>query len=443
MENFVFSSVNKAPKIVRSIKAIVEKIHRGVLDADEVIDATRNLIVEGDGDIRAWKTLDWDQVEEQYKELMSRANWRSLPLAAVPIAVKDVYDTMDFVTSYGSKIYEQHRPSADAALVAMLRALGAVVIGKTVTTEFAYWQAGPTLNPYNHSRTPGGSSSGSAAAVAAGMVPLALGSQTAASTIRPASYCGIIGFKPSLGLLPVQGVKPLSPSLDTIGLFARSVGDLIVVVNALLADTKLKQNSLHPGLKPLPEWVLSSLNGSWETQVASACKEAVAECRSLAISNGCNFGGAIEFLDFEKLTNDQAALMAAEAAESFEFEWQSARDNLSDHIKALVLEGQELKAENKKHFQETQERIDEYEERLFRSSDVLICPSTIDTAPALKDGTGSPLMSRAFTLLGLPSLSLPFGLDANGMPVGVQVVARRGADMPLLSFAEKYLIKNH
>ena len=443
MENFVFSSVNKAPKIVQSIKVMVEKIHRGILDADEVIDATRNLIVEGDGDIRAWQTLDWNQVEEQYKELMSRPNWRSLPLAAVPIAVKDVYDTMNFVTSYGSKIYEQHRPSTDAALVAMFRALGAVVIGKTVTTEFAYWQAGPTVNPYDHSRTPGGSSSGSAAAVAAGMVPFALGSQTAASTIRPASYCGIIGFKPSMGLLPVQGVKPLSPSLDTIGLFARSIGDLIVVVNALLADTRLKQDPLTSGIKPLPEWVLSTLNGRWETQVASACKEAVAECRLLAISNGCSFGGAIEFLDFERLTNDQAALMAAEAAKSLDFEWQSARDNLSDHIKALVSEGQGLKAENKKRFKETQKRIDEYEERLFRGSEVLICPSTIDTAPALKDGTGSPLMSRAFTLLGLPSLSLPYGLDANGMPVGVQVVARRGTDTPLLSFAEKYLIKSH
>ena len=160
----------------------------------KLLTVTRNLIAEYDGDIKAWKTLDWYQVKKQYKELLSRPNWRSLPLAAVPIAVKDVYDTSNFVTSYGSKIYDQHRPSADADLVKVLRSLGAIVIGKTVTTEFAYWQAGPTVNPYDHNRTPGGSSSGSAAAVAAGMVPLALGSQTAASTIRPASYCGIIGL---------------------------------------------------------------------------------------------------------------------------------------------------------------------------------------------------------------------------------------------------------
>ena len=437
------SSVNKAPKTLKSIKAIVEKIRSGVLDADEIIDVTRNLIAEYDGDIKAWKTLDWYQVKKQYKELLSRPNWRSLPLAAVPIAVKDVYDTSNFVTSYGSKIYDQHRPSADADLVKVLRSLGAIVIGKTVTTEFAYWQAGPTVNPYDHNRTPGGSSSGSAAAVAAGMVPLALGSQTAASTIRPASYCGIIGFKPSLDLLPVKGVKPLSPSLDTIGLFVRSIGDLIVVVDALLAENSCVQASLNHKSKPIPDLVLSSLAGSWETKVASACTEAVAEGRSIAISNGCSYDDAIEFLDFDKLTNDQAALMAAEAVESFNFELQTAHNELSHHIKALVSEGQGLKAETKACFQETQTKLDEYEERLFGSSDILICPSTIDTAPSLMDGTGSPLMCRAFTLLGLPSLSLPYGLDANGMPIGVQVVARRGADMPLLFFAEKYLIKSY
>ena len=437
------SRINKAPKTLQSIKAIVEKIRSGVLDADEIIDVTRNLIAKYDGDIKAWKTLDWYQVKKQYKELLSRPNWRSLPLAAVPIAVKDVYDTSNFVTSYGSKIYDQHQPVADADLVTVLRTLGAIVIGKTVTTEFAYWQAGPTVNPYDRSRTPGGSSSGSAAAVAAGMVPLALGSQTAASTIRPASYCGIIGFKPSLDLLSIKGVKPLSPSLDTIGLFVRSIGDLIVVVNALLTENNYMQASSNHNSKPISDLVLSSLTGSWDTKVASVCTEAVTECRSIAISNGCNYDGVIEFLDFDKLTNDQTALMAAEAVESFNFELQTAHNELSHHIKALVLEGQGLKAETKACFQETQTKIDEYEERLFGNSDILICPSTTDTAPALKDGTGSPLMCRAFTLLGLPSLSLPYGLDANGMPVGVQVVARRGADMPLLLFAEKYLIKSY
>ena len=147
------------------------------------------------------------------------------------------------------------------------------------------------------------------------------------------------------------------------------------------------------------------------------------------------------FVDFDKLTSDQLFLMAAEAANCFSDEWQSSRDKLSDHIKALITEGQELTVETKARFEETQQKIDDYENKLFGASDILISPSTIDTAPALADGTGSPLMSRAFTLLGLPSLSLPYGLDAGGMPIGVQVVARRGADMSLLLFAERYLIK--
>ncbi|MDC0649219.1 amidase [Alphaproteobacteria bacterium] len=435
------SPVNQAPKNLESITAIIEKVRCGTLGADEIIHATRSRIAKCDGDIKAWKALDWDQVEEQYQELMSRPNWRTLPLAAVPIAIKDVYDTANFVTTYGSVIYQHHRPDSDAKLVAILRSLGAIVIGKTVTTEFAYWQAGPTVNPYDHGRTPGGSSSGSAAAVATGMVPFALGSQTAASTIRPASYCGIIGFKPSFGLLPVDGVKNLAPSLDTIGLFTRSIDDLIVVMNALLTETGIKQVSFKSKIKLLPELVLSTITGSWEPQVADACMAAVAECYSLANANGCKSGEVIEFVDFDKLTSDQVFLMAAEAAHSFSDEWQLARDKLSDHIKALITEGQELNVETKARFEETQQQIDDYENKLFGASDILISPSTIDTAPALADGTGSPLMSRAFTLLGLPSLSLPFGLDAGGMPVGVQVLARRGADMSLLLFAERYLIK--
>jgi len=437
------SPVNQAPKNLESITVIIEKVRRGTLGTDEIIDATRSLIAKCDGDIKAWKALDWDQVEEQYQELMSRPNWQILPLAAVPIAVKDVYDTGNFVTTYGSVIYQHHRPDSDAKLVAILRSLGAIVIGKTVTTEFAYWQAGPTVNPYDHGRTPGGSSSGSAAAVATGMVPFALGSQTAASTIRPASYCGIIGFKPSFGLLPVDGVKKLAPSLDTIGLFVRSIDDLIVVVNALLAGTGGNQPSFKSKLKPLPALVLSTLTGSWDSQVAGACIAAVAECHSLANANGCKSGEVSEFVDFDKLTSDHISLMAFEAAQCFSDEWQSAWDKLSDHMKALVTEGQGLTAEAKVRFQKTQQQIDDYEDRLFGASDILICPSTVDTAPVLADGTGSPLMSRAFTLLGLPSLSLPYGLDAGGMPVGVQVVARRGADMSLLLFAKKYLIKGN
>ena len=176
-------------------------------------------------------------------DIRSIADWRHLPLAGIPLAVKDIFDTFDFPTAYGSPIYTSHRPVIDAAAVARLRTAGAIIIGKSVSTEFAYWQAGKTRNPLDPLRTPGGSSSGSAAAVAARMVPLAIGSQTAASTIRPASYCGIVGFKPTHGLISLAGVKALSNSLDTVGVFAHSVDDARLIAGVLAGRLEALRSS--------------------------------------------------------------------------------------------------------------------------------------------------------------------------------------------------------
>ncbi len=433
-------SVNKAPKSIESIRGIIDKICTGEMDVNEIIYDVRSLISQSDETIKAWQSLDWDEVQSQYENLILRKNWRSLPLAGVPIAVKDIYDTADFVTTYGSDIYRDHRPVADADIVTMLRAMGAVVIGKTVTTEFAYWQAGATVNPHDYNRTPGGSSSGSAAAVASGMVPLALGTQTAASTIRPAAYCGIIGFKPSFGLLPLKGVKPLAPSLDTVGLFTRSIGDLIMVFNALKPSKTNDPDSGELVPKHYTELVLSKLNGRWNINIAPSCLEAVEHCYKVAESRGCKLSSTpTEFLDFDRLTDDQVALMAAEASSFLKSEVKTSHDKLSVHIRKLISDGEGVSEDRKIMFQETKQKTHEFEKRLFHQSDILICPSTLDTAPSLTEGTGNPLMSRAFTLLGLPSLSLPYGFADNGMPVGVQVVARHGADLHLLLFAKKYL----
>lgn len=435
------NTVNQAPETISSIYGIVSKIQNKSVDAELIIDATRRLISEVNGAIKAWHTLNWDEVNKQLDSLVSRQDWRSLPLAAVPIAVKDVYDTADFVTTYGSSIYENHRPATDAKLVTILKSLGAIVVGKTVTTEFAYWQPGPTVNPHNTNHTPGGSSSGSAAAVASGMVPLALGSQTAASIIRPASYCGVYGFKPSYGVLPLEGVKPLAPSLDHAGFLARSVEDIKICFTAILSHEYLTESPIIICEKPASDLIVTTLSGGWETILQKECQQAVDDCFAGAVSQGSKFCEKIIFTDFERLTNDQTTIMAAEAVQSFQHETEYEYAKLSDHIKNLLKEGSEVSANQLKHARFVCENPKEFEDRLFRDADILMCPSTLDTAPLLGTATGNPMMSRAFNILGLPSLSVPFRVADNGLPLGVQVIARRGADLSLLLFAEKYLAK--
>ena len=434
-------TVNQAPETISSIQGIISKIQNKSVDAEIIIEDTRRLISEIDGAIKAWQTLNWDHVSKQLDFLVSRQNWRFLPLASVPIAVKDVYDTADFVTTYGSTIYENHRPSTDAKLVAILRSLGAIVVGKTVTTEFAFWQPGPTVNPHNTRHTPGGSSSGSAAAVSCGMVPLALGSQTAASIIRPASYCGGYGFKPSYGVLPLEGVKPLAPSLDHAGFLARSVEDIKICFTAVLNHEQFSQNLATLIEKPLSDLTVTKLSGGWEMILQKECQEAVDDCFASAISQGCKFSEKVIFTDFERLTNDQATLMAAEAVQSFQYEKEFKFHKLSGHIRNLLKEGSEVTTAQLEQARIPLENPKEFENRLFRDADILMCPSTLDTAPLLGPATGNPMMSRAFNILGLPSLSVPYRIADSGLPVGVQVVARRGADLSLLSFAEKYLAK--
>ena len=431
--------VNKASNNIETIHSITQKIQAGELTVEEIIEETQTLISRYDGAIKAWKTLNWDAVAGQVKSLVARPNWRSLPLAAVPLAVKDVYDTADFLTTYGSSIYQNHRPSTDAKLVSMMRSLGAIVVGKTVTTEFAYWQPGPTTNPYNPKHTPGGSSSGSAAAVSSGMVPLALGSQTAASIIRPASYCGVYGFKPSFGVLPLDGVKPLAPSLDHAGFLARSVEDIKICFTAILGHEHFSQSSTNLDVKRPSDLILATLSGGWEMAVQKECQQAVDDCFAGAISQGCKFSENFVFGDFDRLTRDQTVLMAAEAVQSFEYERKFEFSKLSDHLKNLFADGLKVTEIQLKQSRFPCKNPKEFEDRLFREADILICPSTLDTAPLLGNTTGNPMMSRAFNMLGLPSLSIPYRLADNGLPLGVQAVARRGADLSLLSFSEEYL----
>lgn len=384
----------------------------------------------GEDEIGAWQVLDPETTLVQVENLMARGDWRNLPLAGVPVGVKDIFDTADFVTSYGSEIYAGHRPAADAAAVAALRRAGAILPGKTVTTEFAYWKAGKTRNPHNTSHSPGGSSAGSAAAVAAGMVPLAIGSQTAASTIRPASYCGIVGFKPSLHRISLAGVKGLAGSMDTVGCFAGSVADVSMLA-AVLAGRPDWTVSAGQGNAPClrltmaPEWELAA---PWMRDSIHRIAEHLA-------AGGARVSTGRAPDRFADLAGVQSRLMAAEAARDLAEAASLHRDHLSAPLQDLIELGESMPPAQQDADYATRDDALAHICQLFDGADILIAPSALDEAPHYGDGTGSPELSRAWTLLGLPSISLPAGRGPKGLPFGVQLAALPGKDSYLLDAA--------
>ncbi len=377
----------------------------------------------GEATIGAWQVLDQQAIERQAALLMARPGWRDLPLAGVAVGVKDIFDTTDFITACGSRIYAKRRPGADAAAVAILREAGAILPGKTVTTEFAYWQQGKTRNPHDLARSPGGSSSGSAAAVAAGMVPLAIGSQTAASTIRPAAYCGIVGFKPGLHRISLAGVKGLAGSMDTAGCFANSVADVAFLAGVLARRPDWAEARW-------PDQALPSLHCAEAPeleQVAPWMRDAIfAVAERLAGAGAALTCGPVPST-FVPLVQVQARLMAAEAARDLAAEAVAYPDDLSAPLLTLIAEGQALSPRQQEADWAARHAAAGEIEALFAGADLLLAPSALDEAPLFEAGTGSPDLSRAWTLLGLPSLSLPAGRGPSACPLGCSLRPGRAA----------------
>ena len=358
--------------------------------------------------------------------------WRG-PLHGLPLGVKDLFDTADQPTAYGSPLYAGHQPAADAAAVALCRAAGAVLPGKTVSTEFAYFHPGPTHNPHRAGHTPGGSSSGSAAAVAACMLPLALGTQTAASIIRPAAFCGVVGYKPSLGRVPRAGVKSLSETLDTVGAFGRSVQDVALLGAVLCSDSQLLDETLwNPaasapriGLCPTPE--AAQMDASTQAAWAQALAALAPHARSLA--------DAAWPAALPDLVALQKAVMTHEMARSLSAERLQHRASLSDGLVQLFDEGMGIDGQTHAHHLAQVQAARHVAAAWFDKHDVLLAPSTIGEAPAGLHATGDPLFCRGWTLLGLPCVHLPFAVGGTGLPVGLQLVGRWGADAQLLAVA--------
>jgi Asp-tRNA(Asn)/Glu-tRNA(Gln) amidotransferase A subunit family amidase len=400
---------------------------RREITAVALVRACLDRISERETDVQAFVALNADAALAHARQLDAGAV-RGL-LHGLPFGVKDLFDTFDLPTGYGSPIYEGHQPLADAAAVALCREAGAVLLGKTVTTELANMFPGVTRNPHQLSHTPGGSSSGSAAAVADCMLPLALGTQTAGSLIRPAAFCGVVGYKPSHNRVPKAGVKSLSESLDTVGGFGRSVRDVALLGAVLTGDRRLADDSTFSdtaaprvGLCQTPEWALADD----DTQQAWTVAEQAFG----------GYGTAMEWpFELMGLMAIQKQVQAYETARSLSHERLHYAQQLSLPLQALIADGLAISGQTHARNLQTTALARQQAAALFGTHDVLLAPSSIGEAPAGLAGTGDPLFCRTWTLLGLPCVHLPFTHGKTGLPIGLQLVGAYGDDHRLMAAA--------
>ena len=372
------------------------------VSSEQLVRDCLERIGERDGELRAWSHVDPDKA-------IARARARDKeeprgPLHGLPVGVKNVIDTADMPTSYGSRIYAGWRPARDADCVTWLREQGAVILGKTVTTEFATYEPPPTVNPHDPARTPGGSSSGSAAAVADGMVPLAYGTQTAGSVIRPASFCGVAGFKPSHGWHSTQGIKRLSARLDTLGTFGRTVADA-----ALLAGFETPA-AVAPRI--------AFCRTPWWDRLEDGGRAAVEEAAARL--------GLDEFElppEFGALADAQETVMAYDVAINLEPEWKDHRERLSDVMREYIARGRAVRRQEAGAGAVLGDAWRERLPEMLAGLDAVLVPAALGEAPLRSEGhTGDPLLCRAWTLLGVPAVCVPGMVGPAGMPVGVQLV---------------------
>ena len=412
-----------------SATAAARKLAAREITAVSLLRDCLERIAEREPTIRAWTFVDTDAAMQRARVLDSQTS--AGLLHGLPIAVKDLFDTFDMPTCYGSPIYANHRPAADAACVALARAAGAIVVGKTVTTEFATFHPAPTCNPRNPMHTPGGSSSGSAAAVADCMVPLAFGSQTAGSIVRPAAFCGVVGYKPTCGTINRVGVKMISDTLDTVGALARSVPDTALFVAALSDRRELiieqpQVGAPRVGLCRTYEWDRA------HPETMAAFEDAA---RSLSLA-GASVRDIALPAQFAGLVDAQIAIMVREVAKSLSHEWQMHRESLSGEMIAMIEAGLAVSSERYDAARTLARTSRAALADVFEDIDVVLAPSTVGEAPAGIQATGDPLFNRMWTLLHTPCVHLPSGLGPRGLPVGITIAGPIGADRATLLAAD-------
>ena len=404
-------------------------ITNGDLTSEAVIQSCLDVIEQTEKDIGAWVTLNKDHALHQSKTLddIRKRGEPTGALHGIPVGVKDIYDTADCPTCYGSAIYPQHQPDNDCGVVEKLKEAGAVIMGKTVTTEFAYMHPSVTRNPHNSEYSPGGSSSGSAAAVAAGHVPLAIGSQTNGSVIRPASYCGVYGYKPSRGMVSRRGAFATSDTLDQVGVFGRDVGDLALLVDTLSGyDNTDSASYIEPKpellkgylaevpVKPTLAWIDMPYADRYSEDAVEGFEELINE-----------LGGLVERIpapqSFAALIPCHKIIHEYEIIRCLQDEIDNHWNNISDTIKPTLEAAKKHTDELYQEALEIRTAADIWFEQFFYDYDAIITPAATGEAP-LMGSTGDPVCCTIWTLCGLPCLTMPLLAGNNNMPIGVQLV---------------------
>ncbi|MGW0580192.1 amidase [Streptomyces sp. NPDC002920] len=397
-----------------TLSALVARIAAGKSSPSDAVTGALERLDRTEPDVRAWVRVDRTGAPAAARELDSEPSGG--PLRGVPFGVKDIIDVRGTPTECGSPLRRGRTAESDAPLVARLRQLGAIPLGKTVTTEFAYFSPGPTRNPHNPEHTPGGSSSGSAAAVAAGVVPLALGSQTAGSLTRPAAYCGVAGFvAPVGGPLATRGFAGLSPSLDAVGLLTPSVADLRLVHGAL--TTGRLPGPLEPPVRPR----LALWSGTELVEVAQDMQAALIRSAEDAVARGAVLVDVDWPARTPRLVEAHSTIMAYEAARELAVE-AAHPDRLSPQLNELLAHGRGIPAADYRQALALAERERAALLSLLTDVDAVLGPAAPGPAPKGLTATGSPVLSRPWQLLGLPALTVPGHRDGRGMPLGLQLI---------------------
>ena len=452
------STMRRQPQIQKFLKGtsmphsheltVVEaarKIRRREVSPVTMMEDLLNRVSRLEPDLNVWVTLDPDAAMEtarqRERELLNEGPRG--PLHGVPVGIKDIYYTQGVLTTACSLILADFVPDYDATTVARLKQAGAIIMGKTVTTEFACGDPSPTRNPWNFAHTPGGSSSGSAVGVATGMFPAAMGSQTAGSVLRPAAYNGIVGLKPTFSRVSTYGVIPVALSLDTMGPFTRTVEDAALMLNVLAGHDPLDPSS---STRPVPDYLRAIGAQKTPPRVGlvrhffydRANDETTAHTESI-VERLAEAGATVDEVeiaaDFDAMLSAHRVLMTVEGAAVHQ-EWFNARaDDYSPNIRGVVEDGRKVSAVTYVQARRVQDRFRKDVEEAMRSYDVLLTPSTATPAPRDLTSTGDPSFQTPFTFGGFPSISLPSGLSDDGLPFGIQMAAPHFADETLLSVA--------